>query len=80
MPDVVHALVKLAGAQAEPGLPHPGHTQVRGDLQNAAYVEHNRLDGHDKHDAGCLKGKVKWRTACAARPAHDFRKPGDHRV
>jgi hypothetical protein len=29
-PDVGHALVELAGAQAEPGLPHPGHAEVPG--------------------------------------------------
>ena len=75
-PDVVHALVKLAGAQAEPGLPPPGHAQVRGDLQNAADVEHNRLDGHDKHDAGCPRGKVESRTpdVSAETPCAAFHK------
>jgi hypothetical protein len=58
-PDVVHPLVQLARAQAEPALPHPGHAQVRGDLQNAADIEHNRLDDHDTHDVGCPRGKVK---------------------
>jgi hypothetical protein len=58
-PEVVHPLVQLARAQAEPALPHPGHAQVRADLQNAADIEHNRLDGHDTHDAGCPRGKVK---------------------
>ena len=43
-PGVVHAFIQLARSQAEPRLPHPGHAEIRSELQHAADVEHNRLD------------------------------------
>ena len=56
-PGVVHAFIQLAGGQAKPGLPRPGHAEVRGELQHAADVEHNRLDPHDSHADACPQGQ-----------------------
>src|ERR1700761_8318274 len=49
LPHVRHALVDLAGAQAEPRLPPLGHREARGYLKNAADIEYNRLNGHATH-------------------------------
>jgi len=58
VPHVRHALVDLAGLQAEPGLPPLGHRKARGDLQDAADIEHNRLNRHVTHPADYPWGKV----------------------
>src|SRR5262249_51745944 len=46
LPDVSHALVELARPQPEPGLPRGAYPHGRRDLENAADVEHNRLNRH----------------------------------
>jgi hypothetical protein len=62
-PGIAHAIVELARRQAEPGLPRRGHAEVRGDLKHAADVEHNRLNGHGRHDAAYRWGKTNGKQA-----------------
>ncbi len=71
VPGVGHALVQLAGAQAEPGLPRLADVMERAgrDLKHAADVEHNRLDRHARHADLYPGGKVKG-TCGAAQIIH----------
>lgn len=51
VPHVLRPLADLAGLHAEPRLPPLGHRKVRGNLQDAADVKHNRLNRHATYHA-----------------------------
>jgi hypothetical protein len=67
VPHVFQTLVDLARLQAEARFPPLGHREARGDLQDAADVEHNRLNRHVTHPADYPWGKVNCQRPPAER-------------